>query len=159
MGPILLKTLRDSQQHCSPACQGAKYERKDAKNLLFPLSPHPVKPISAVVQEEKKQQQHKSSLTQALSNGLEKLKTVTTGSIQPLAPSSHPEKADPKKLKVGTNCSAAPRAFFQPLILFSCHQPGWLLGDWGRRKLPSSECQAHGICCAPALSFLLFFEV
>ncbi|NWZ25181.1 RFIP5 protein, partial [Asarcornis scutulata] len=62
-------------------------------------SPHPVKPISAVVQEEKKQQQHKSSLTQALSNGLEKLKTVTTGSIQPLAPSSHPEKADPKKLK------------------------------------------------------------
>ncbi|XP_032042099.1 rab11 family-interacting protein 5 isoform X2 [Aythya fuligula] len=64
-----------------------------------PPSPHPVKPISAVVQEEKKQQQHKSSLTQALSNGLEKLKTVTTGSIQPLAPSSHPEKADPKKLK------------------------------------------------------------
>ncbi|XP_027311656.3 rab11 family-interacting protein 5 isoform X1 [Anas platyrhynchos] len=62
-------------------------------------SPHPVKPISAVVQEEKKQQQHKSSLTQALSNGLEKLKTVTTGSIQPLAPSSHLEKADPKKLK------------------------------------------------------------
>ncbi|XP_068535610.1 rab11 family-interacting protein 5 isoform X2 [Anas acuta] len=65
----------------------------------WPQSPHPVKPISAVVQEEKKQQQHKSSLTQALSNGLEKLKTVTTGSIQPLAPSSHPEKADPKKLK------------------------------------------------------------
>ncbi|XP_066853146.1 rab11 family-interacting protein 5 isoform X1 [Anser cygnoides] len=65
-------------------------------------SPHPVKPISAAVQEapgEKKQQQHKSGLTAALSNGLEKLKTVTTGSIQPVAPSSQPEKADSKKLK------------------------------------------------------------
>uniref|UniRef100_A0A8B9EJV3 RAB11 family interacting protein 5 n=1 Tax=Anser cygnoides TaxID=8845 RepID=A0A8B9EJV3_ANSCY len=64
--------------------------------------PHPVKPISAAVQEapgEKKQQQHKSGLTAALSNGLEKLKTVTTGSIQPVAPSSQPEKADSKKLK------------------------------------------------------------
>ncbi|XP_066853148.1 rab11 family-interacting protein 5 isoform X3 [Anser cygnoides] len=67
-----------------------------------PQSPHPVKPISAAVQEapgEKKQQQHKSGLTAALSNGLEKLKTVTTGSIQPVAPSSQPEKADSKKLK------------------------------------------------------------
>lgn len=66
-----------------------------------------MKPISAAVQEapgEKKQQQHKSSLTAALSNGLEKLKTVTTGSIQPVAPSSQPEKADSKKLKVGTGC-------------------------------------------------------
>ncbi|XP_075276351.1 rab11 family-interacting protein 5 isoform X2 [Opisthocomus hoazin] len=66
-----------------------------------PQSPHPVKPISTTVQEvsgEKKQQQ-RSSLTTALSNGLEKLKTVTTSSIQPVAPSSHPEKADSKKLK------------------------------------------------------------
>ncbi|NXK47082.1 RFIP5 protein, partial [Chauna torquata] len=64
-------------------------------------SPHPVKPISAAVQEvsSEKKQQHKSSLTTALSNGLEKLKTVTTGSIQPVAPSSHPEKTDSKKLK------------------------------------------------------------
>ncbi|XP_040411245.1 rab11 family-interacting protein 5 isoform X2 [Cygnus olor] len=64
-------------------------------------SPHPVKPISAAVQEApgEKKQQHKSSLTAALSNGLEKLKTVTTGSVQPVAPSSHPEKADSKKLK------------------------------------------------------------
>ncbi|NXX57161.1 RFIP5 protein, partial [Scopus umbretta] len=64
-------------------------------------SPHPVKPISAAVQEvssEKKQQQ-RSSLTTALSNGLEKLKTVTTSSVQPVAPSSHPEKTDSKKLK------------------------------------------------------------
>ncbi|NXI69720.1 RFIP5 protein, partial [Anseranas semipalmata] len=64
-------------------------------------SPHPVKPISAAVQEvsSEKKQQHKSSLTAALSNGLEKLKTVTTGSIQPVAPASHPEKTDSKKLK------------------------------------------------------------
>ncbi|NWH44840.1 RFIP5 protein, partial [Fregata magnificens] len=64
-------------------------------------SPHPVKPISAAVQEvaSEKKQQHRSSLTTALSNGLEKLKTVTTSSIQPVAPSSHPEKTDSKKLK------------------------------------------------------------
>ncbi|NXC76629.1 RFIP5 protein, partial [Anhinga anhinga] len=64
-------------------------------------SPHPVKPISAAVQEvsSEKQQQHRSSLTTALSNGLEKLKMVTTSSIQPVAPSSHPEKTDAKKLK------------------------------------------------------------
>ncbi|NWI31749.1 RFIP5 protein, partial [Sula dactylatra] len=64
-------------------------------------SPHPVKPISAAVQEvsSEKKQQHRSSLTTALSNGLEKLKTVTTSSVQPVAPSSHPEKTDSKKLK------------------------------------------------------------
>ncbi|NXJ54440.1 RFIP5 protein, partial [Spizaetus tyrannus] len=64
-------------------------------------SPHPVKPISAVVQEvsSEKKQQHRSSLTTALSNGLEKLKTVTTSTVQPVAPSSHPEKTDSKKLK------------------------------------------------------------
>ncbi|XP_071664536.1 rab11 family-interacting protein 5 isoform X3 [Patagioenas fasciata] len=64
-------------------------------------SPHPVKPISATVQEvsSEKKQQHRSSLTSALSNGLEKLKTVTTSSVQPVAPSSHPEKTDSKKLK------------------------------------------------------------
>ncbi|XP_015718496.1 rab11 family-interacting protein 5 isoform X5 [Coturnix japonica] len=64
-------------------------------------SPHPVKPISAVVQEvsSEKQQQNKSSLTTALSNGLEKLKTVTTGSVQPVAPLSHLEKTDPNKVK------------------------------------------------------------
>ncbi|KAM6401939.1 rab11 family-interacting protein 5 isoform 2-T2 [Pluvialis apricaria] len=64
-------------------------------------SPHPVKPISAAVQEvsSEKKQQHRSSLTTALSNGLEKLKTVTTSSVQPVSPSSHPEKMDSKKLK------------------------------------------------------------
>ncbi|NXP56182.1 RFIP5 protein, partial [Heliornis fulica] len=64
-------------------------------------SPHPVKPISNAVQEVsgEKKQQHRSSLTTALSNGLEKLKTVTTSSVQPVAPSSHLEKTDSKMLK------------------------------------------------------------
>ncbi|NXG74402.1 RFIP5 protein, partial [Baryphthengus martii] len=59
-------------------------------------SPHPVKPISTTVQEvsSEKKQQHRSSLSTALSNGLEKLKTVTTSSVQPVAPSSHLEKTD-----------------------------------------------------------------
>ncbi|XP_048799571.1 rab11 family-interacting protein 5 isoform X5 [Lagopus muta] len=74
---------------------------EEQEALGRPHSPHPVKPISAAVQEvsSEKKQQNKSSLTTALSNGLEKLKTVTTGSIQPVAPSSHLEKTDPKKVK------------------------------------------------------------
>ncbi|NXW51478.1 RFIP5 protein, partial [Nyctiprogne leucopyga] len=78
-------------------------ETQPAEKSFFQqmTSPHPVKPISAAVQEvsSEKKQQHRSSLTTALSNGLEKLKTVTTSSVQPVAPSSHPEKTDSKKLK------------------------------------------------------------
>ncbi|XP_064007275.1 rab11 family-interacting protein 5 isoform X2 [Pogoniulus pusillus] len=71
---------------------------KEPKESPQKPSPHPVKPISAVVQEvsSEKKQQHRSSLSTALSNGLEKLKTVTTSSVQPVAPSSHLEKADSK---------------------------------------------------------------
>ncbi|XP_068259460.1 rab11 family-interacting protein 5 isoform X4 [Nyctibius grandis] len=71
---------------------------KEPKESPQKPSPHPVKPISAAVQEvsSEKKQQHRSSLTTALSNGLEKLKTVTTSSVQPVAPSSHPEKTDSK---------------------------------------------------------------
>ncbi|XP_029819580.1 rab11 family-interacting protein 5 [Manacus vitellinus] len=78
-------------------------ETQPAEKPLFQqtTSPHPVKPISAAVQEvsAEKKQQHRSSLTSALSNGLEKLRTVTTSSVQPVAPTSHPEKTDSKKLK------------------------------------------------------------
>ncbi|XP_053921847.1 rab11 family-interacting protein 5 isoform X2 [Cuculus canorus] len=78
-------------------------ETQPAEKPLFQqtTSPHPVKPISAAVQEvsSEKKQQHRSSLTTALSNGLEKLKTVTTSSVQPVAPSSQLEKTDSKKLK------------------------------------------------------------
>ncbi|XP_064304883.1 rab11 family-interacting protein 5 isoform X2 [Phalacrocorax carbo] len=77
------------------------FSSKETRESPQKPSPHPVKPISAVVQEvsSEKKQQHRSSLTTALSNGLEKLKTVTTSSVQPVAPSSHPEKTDAKKLK------------------------------------------------------------
>ncbi|XP_009319166.1 PREDICTED: rab11 family-interacting protein 5 [Pygoscelis adeliae] len=77
------------------------FSSKEPKESPQKPSPHPVKPISAAVQEvsSEKKQQHRSSLTTALSNGLEKLKTVTTSSVQPVAPSSHLEKTDSKKLK------------------------------------------------------------
>eukprot|EP00076_Gallus_gallus_P020767 XP_015141548.1 rab11 family-interacting protein 5 isoform X7 [Gallus gallus] len=78
---------------------GGWFGSKEPKDSPQKPSPHPVKPISAAVQEvsSEKKQQNKSSLTTALSNSLEKLKTVTTGSVQPVAPSSHLEKTDPKK--------------------------------------------------------------
>ncbi|NXI89968.1 RFIP5 protein, partial [Psophia crepitans] len=78
-------------------------ETRPAEKPFFQqtTSPHPVKPISTAVQEvsSEKKQQHRSGLTTALSNGLEKLKTVTTSSVQPVAPSSHLEKTDSKPLK------------------------------------------------------------
>ncbi|NXH57656.1 RFIP5 protein, partial [Rhabdornis inornatus] len=62
-------------------------------------SPHPVKPLSAVQEgsSERKQQQPRASLGSALSNGLERLKTVATSSVQPLVPASHLDKSDPKE--------------------------------------------------------------
>ncbi|XP_019408659.1 PREDICTED: rab11 family-interacting protein 5 [Crocodylus porosus] len=77
-------------------------ETQPAEKAFFQptTSPHPVKPISAAVSEvSSEKKQHRSSLTSALSSGLEKLKTVTTGSIQPVAPSTQLEKAEHKKLK------------------------------------------------------------
>ncbi|NWV76287.1 RFIP5 protein, partial [Dasyornis broadbenti] len=60
-------------------------------------SPHPVKPLSAVQEgSSDRRQQHRSSLSSALSNGLERLKTVTTSSVQPVAPASHPDRSDSK---------------------------------------------------------------
>ncbi|NXD31076.1 RFIP5 protein, partial [Spelaeornis formosus] len=60
-------------------------------------SPHPVKPLSAVQEgPNERKQQHRTSLSSALSNGLERLKSVTTSSVQPVAPASHPDKSEPK---------------------------------------------------------------
>ncbi|CAN8207769.1 unnamed protein product [Coccothraustes coccothraustes] len=65
-------------------------------------SPHPVKPLSAVQEgSSEKKQQPRASLSSALSNGLERLKTVTTSSVQPLAPASQPDKTDPKLKEPG----------------------------------------------------------
>ncbi|XP_064124795.1 rab11 family-interacting protein 5 isoform X2 [Loxodonta africana] len=50
-------------------------------------SPHPVKPLSAApVEGSPDRKSARSSLSTALSSGLEKLKTVTSGSVQPVAP-------------------------------------------------------------------------
>uniref|UniRef100_A0A8C9NR55 RAB11 family interacting protein 5 n=1 Tax=Serinus canaria TaxID=9135 RepID=A0A8C9NR55_SERCA len=71
---------------------------KEPKESPQKPSPHPVKPLSAVQEgsSERKQQPRGASLSSALSNGLERLKTVTTSSVQPLAPASQPDKTDPK---------------------------------------------------------------
>ncbi|NXQ32654.1 RFIP5 protein, partial [Alaudala cheleensis] len=62
---------------------------------LHTTSPHPVKPLSAVQEGPgDRKQQHRASLGSALTNGLERLKMVTTSSVQPLA--SQPDKAEPK---------------------------------------------------------------
>lgn len=65
-------------------------------------SPHPVKPLStAPVEGSPDRKQSRSSLSTALSSGLEKLKTVTSGSIQPVAPAPQVgQTADAKRLKV-----------------------------------------------------------
>ncbi|XP_041283555.1 rab11 family-interacting protein 5 isoform X4 [Onychostruthus taczanowskii] len=76
---------------------GGWFGSKEPKESPQKPSPHPVKPLSAVQEgsSERKQQQHRASLSSALSNGLERLKTVTTSSVQPLAP-SQPDKTEPK---------------------------------------------------------------
>ncbi|NXM40257.1 RFIP5 protein, partial [Gymnorhina tibicen] len=60
-------------------------------------SPHPVKPLSAGQEgSSQRKEQPRPSLGSALSNGLERLKTVTASSVQPVAPASQPDKSDPK---------------------------------------------------------------
>lgn len=65
-------------------------------------SPHPVKPLSAGPAEgSPDRKQSRSSLSTALSSGLEKLKTVTAGSVQPVAPAPQVgQTVDTKRLKV-----------------------------------------------------------
>ncbi|TRZ10950.1 hypothetical protein HGM15179_016153 [Zosterops borbonicus] len=72
---------------------------KEPKESPQKPSPHPVKPLSAVQEgcsDRRQQQQHRASLSSALSNGLERLKMVTTSSVQPVAPAAHPDKSNPK---------------------------------------------------------------
>ncbi|NWU26000.1 RFIP5 protein, partial [Dyaphorophyia castanea] len=60
-------------------------------------SPHPVKPLSARQEgSSERREQPRPSLGSALSNGLERLKMVTTSSVQPVALASHPDKSEPK---------------------------------------------------------------
>ncbi|XP_051058736.1 rab11 family-interacting protein 5 [Phodopus roborovskii] len=64
-------------------------------------SPHPVKPLSAApVEASPDRKQPRTSLSTALSSGLEKLKTVTSGSIQSVVPASQlGPTVDTKRLK------------------------------------------------------------
>lgn len=61
-----------------------------------------MKPLSAApVEGSPDRKQPRSSLSTALSSGLEKLKTVTSGSVQSVAPASQVgQTVDTKRLKV-----------------------------------------------------------
>ncbi|KAM4867856.1 rab11 family-interacting protein 5 isoform 2-T2 [Thomomys bottae] len=76
-------------------------ETRPAEELQPGASPHPVKPLSAApVENSPDKKQPRSSLSTALSSGLEKLKTVTSGSIQPVVPAPQPgQTVDTKRLK------------------------------------------------------------
>ncbi|XP_021580020.2 rab11 family-interacting protein 5 isoform X1 [Ictidomys tridecemlineatus] len=76
-------------------------ETRPAEELQPRVSPHPVKPLSAVPAEGiSDRKQSRSSLSTALSSGLEKLKTVTSGGIQPVAPAPQlGQMVDTKRLK------------------------------------------------------------
>uniref|UniRef100_A0A8D2JPS0 Rab11 family-interacting protein 5 n=1 Tax=Sciurus vulgaris TaxID=55149 RepID=A0A8D2JPS0_SCIVU len=76
-------------------------ETRPAEELQPSASPHPVKPLSAVPAEGvSDRKQSRSSLSTALSSGLEKLKTVTSGGIQPVAPAPQlGQTVDTKRLK------------------------------------------------------------
>uniref|UniRef100_A0ABI7XL89 RAB11 family interacting protein 5 n=1 Tax=Felis catus TaxID=9685 RepID=A0ABI7XL89_FELCA len=76
-------------------------ETRPAEEPQPSASPHPVKPLSAApVEGSPDRKQPRSSLSTALSSGLEKLKTVTSGSVQPVAPAPHVgQTVDAKRLK------------------------------------------------------------
>nr|XP_055168655.1 rab11 family-interacting protein 5 isoform X2 [Nyctereutes procyonoides] len=76
-------------------------ETRLAEEPQSSASPHPVKPLSATSLEgSPDKKQSRSSLSTALSSGLEKLKTVTSGSVQPVAPAPHVgQTVDTKRLK------------------------------------------------------------
>ncbi|XP_036036785.1 rab11 family-interacting protein 5 isoform X2 [Onychomys torridus] len=74
---------------------------RESKEPTQKPSPHPVKPLSAApVEASPDRKQPRTSLSSALSSGLEKLKTVTSGSIQSVVPASQlGPTVDTKRLK------------------------------------------------------------
>ncbi|XP_055978435.1 rab11 family-interacting protein 5 isoform X2 [Sorex fumeus] len=76
-------------------------ETRPAEELQPAASPHPVKPLSAAsVEGSPERKLSRSSLSTALSSGLEKLRTATSGSVQPVAPAPQQGSvADTKRLK------------------------------------------------------------
>ncbi|XP_004465539.2 rab11 family-interacting protein 5 isoform X2 [Dasypus novemcinctus] len=96
--------LGASPHHVSSGEEKAKsswFSLREAKEPTQKPSPHPVKPLSAApVEGSPDRKQPRSSLSTALSSGLERLKTVTSGSVQPVAPAPHVGQAvDTKRLK------------------------------------------------------------
>lgn len=71
-------------------------------SLVCFCSPHPVKPLTAApVEASPDRKQSRTSLSTALSSGLERLKTVTSGGIQSVLPASQlGSSVDTKRLKV-----------------------------------------------------------
>lgn len=99
-GPV----LGASPQHLSSGEEKAKsswFGLRESKESTQKPSPHPVKPLSAApVEGSPDRKQPRSSLSTALSSGLEKLKTVTSGSIQSVAPAPQlGQTVDTKRLK------------------------------------------------------------
>ncbi|KAF6105793.1 RAB11 family interacting protein 5 [Phyllostomus discolor] len=97
-------TLGASPHHSSSGEEKVKsswFGLREAKESTQKPSPHPVKPLSAApVEGSPDRKQPRSSLSTALSSGLEKLKTVTSGSIQPVALASQiSQTVDSKRLK------------------------------------------------------------
>ncbi|XP_057598681.1 rab11 family-interacting protein 5 isoform X7 [Hippopotamus amphibius kiboko] len=97
-------TLGASPHHASSGEEKAKsswFGLREAKEPTQKPSPHPVKPLSAApVEGSPDRKQPRSSLSTALSSGLEKLKTVTSGSVQPVAPAPQVGQiVDTKRLK------------------------------------------------------------
>ncbi|XP_054976350.1 rab11 family-interacting protein 5 isoform X2 [Sorex araneus] len=76
-------------------------ETRPAEELQPAASPHPVKPLSAAsVEGSPERKLSRSSLSTALSSGLEKLRTATSGGVQPVAPAPQPGSVvDTKRLK------------------------------------------------------------
>ncbi|XP_053780620.1 rab11 family-interacting protein 5 isoform X3 [Desmodus rotundus] len=97
-------TLGASPHHSSSGEEKVKsswFGLREAKEPTQKPSPHPVKPLSAApVEGSPDRKQPRSSLSTALSSGLEKLKTVTSGSVQPVALASQiSQTVDTKRLK------------------------------------------------------------
>ncbi|XP_012605573.2 rab11 family-interacting protein 5 isoform X2 [Microcebus murinus] len=98
--PALLREDRAAATPASPLVL-LPLETRPAEEPQPSASPHPVKPLSAApVECSADRKQSRSSLSTALSSGLEKLKTVTSGSVQPVALAPQlGQTVDTKRLK------------------------------------------------------------
>lgn len=104
VGEKAAPTLGASPHHPSSGEEKTKsswFGLREAKEPTQKPSPHPVKPLSTAPAEgSPDRKQSRSSLSTALSSGLERLKTVTSGSIQPVAPAPQlGQSVDTRRLK------------------------------------------------------------